>query len=260
LANALFTLTGSDGSKQTIGTGGDGKVFFENLVYGVTYTWEETKAPHGYQLSENNTGTWTVGKHDDSITITCENQRRPGSISVLKQDSDGNPLSGCTFLLEYYNGSVWKPVVSRSDGVITKGYTTTPGVTDGCLTTGAIGTVTFEGLYADDETKYRLTEIATPDGYELLGKPVFEGTLPVEADASTVTGTPDEVVGETAYFYTLPITVRNGKSYVLPMTGGDDFPFFPIALLIMTAGIAIYAYSARRDLCRRAKHLIKKLY
>ena len=120
LANALFTLTGSDGSKQTLGTGGDGKVFFENLVYGVTYTWEETKAPHGYQLDENNTGTWTVGKHDDSITITCENQRRPGSISVLKQDSDGNPLSGCTFMLEYYNGSVWKPVVSRSDGVITK--------------------------------------------------------------------------------------------------------------------------------------------
>lgn len=228
LANALFTLTGSDGSKQTIGTGGDGKVFFENLIYGVTYTWEETKAPHGYQLSKNNKGTWTVGKHDDSITITCENQRRPGSISVLKQDSDGNPLSGCTFLLEYLSEAGWKPVVSRSDGVITKGYTTTPGVTDGCLTTGAIGTVTFEGLYADDETRYRLTGVSAPEGYELLSTPVFEGTLPIEADASTVTGTPDEVAGDMAYFYTLPITVRNGKSYVLPMTSGDDFPFFPI--------------------------------
>lgn len=260
LANALFTLTGSDGSRQTLGTGGDGKVFFENLVFGVTYTWEEIKAPHGYQLNENNKGTWTVGKHDDSITITCENQRRPGSISVLKQDADGNPLSGCTFLLEYLSGTEWKPVVSRSDGVITKGYTTTPSVTDGCLTTGAIGTVTFEGLYADDETKYRLTEVSAPEGYELLGKPVFEGTLPVEVDASTVAGTPDEAVGDTAYFYTLPITVRNGKSYVLPMTGGDSFPFIPLALFAIFMGAALYVYSWRRYFFRRAKHLIKNLY
>lgn len=117
----MFTLTGSDGSKQTLGTGGDGTVFFDNLVYGVTYTWEETASPHGYLLDEGNTGTWAVGKHDDLVTVTCENQRRPGSITVQKQDAEGNPLPGCTFLLEYYDGSQWQPVASRSGSYVSTG-------------------------------------------------------------------------------------------------------------------------------------------
>ena len=47
LAGAEFTLTGSDGSKVILETDSAGKVVFENLVYGVDYTWIETKAPKG---------------------------------------------------------------------------------------------------------------------------------------------------------------------------------------------------------------------
>ena len=57
LAGAEFTLTGSDGSETTLTTGENGKITFENLIYGVTYTWAETKSPHGYVLDEENTGT-----------------------------------------------------------------------------------------------------------------------------------------------------------------------------------------------------------
>ena len=58
LSGAMFTLTGSDGSESTLTTGEDGTVTFENLVFGVTYVWKETKAPKGYLLSEDNRGLW----------------------------------------------------------------------------------------------------------------------------------------------------------------------------------------------------------
>ena len=248
LANAMFTLTGSDGSKQVMGTDGNGTAFFENLVYGITYTWTETAAPHGYLLDESNTGTWTVSKHDDSITVTCENKRRPGSISVSKQDSDGSPLSGCTFLLEYYDGNQWKPVVSRSNDVIAKGYTSTADVQNGQLTTDAQGTVTYEGLWADGETKYRLTEVSAPDGYELLSEPIFEGVIPAEYPEQDVTLEPDETENGTAYFYDLTFTVKNNHIYTLPLTGGRNFPFVPLAMLLIAMGAFFFVRYGRRKL------------
>ena len=240
LANAMFTLTGSDGSKQVMGTDGSGTVFFENLVYGVTYTWTETAAPHGYLLDESNTGTWMVGKHDDSITVTCENKRRPGSISVSKQDANGSPLSGCTFLLEYYDGSQWKPVTTRSNDVIVKGYTSTADIQNGQLTTDAQGTVTYAGLWADGETKYRLTEVSAPEGYELLSEPVFEGVIPAEYPEKDVTLEPDETENGTAYFYDLTFTVKNNHIYTLPLTGGGNFPFVPLALALIAMSLCGY--------------------
>lgn len=248
LANAMFTLTGSDGSKQVMGTDASGTTFFENLVYGVTYTWTETAAPHGYLLDESNTGTWTVSKHDDSITVTCENKRRPGSISVSKQNADGSPLSGCTFLLEYYDGSQWKPVTTRSNDVIAKGYTSTADVQNGQLTTDAQGTVTYEGLWTDGETKYRLTEVSAPDGYELLSEPVFEGVIPAEYPEQDVMQEPDETENGTAYFYDLTFTVKNNHIYTLPLTGGRNFPFVPLAMLLIATGAFFFVRYGRRKL------------
>lgn len=243
LANAMFTLTGSDGSKQTLGTGGDGTVFFDNLVYGVTYTWEETASPHGYLLDEGNTGTWTVGKHDDLVTVTCENHRRPGSITVQKQDAEGNPLPGCTFLLEYYDGSRWLPVASRSDSAISKGYTSTAGVQNGQLTTDSSGSVTYEGLWADGETKYRLTETSAPEGYALLSDPVFEGIIPAEYPEGDVTAEPDETQNGTVYFYDLTFTVKNNHIYTLPLTGGRNIPFVPLAAMLIVMSLCGFAVS-----------------
>ena len=235
LAGAEFTLTGSDGSETTLTTGENGKITFENLIYGVTYTWAETKSPHGYVLDEENTGTWSVSKTNDSVEITCEDARRPGSITVTKQDSDGNPLTGATFLLEYLDGEEWKPVFQSTE--LAAGGCSSA-VMDGKLTTDETGIVTFEGLWADDTLQYRLTEAEAPAGYELLTEPVFEGVLPVSYPEGEVTAEPDEILDGTAYFYTLPITVQNGKVYTLPQTGGDGFPFVPVGVLLALAGSA----------------------
>ena len=236
LSGAEFTLTGSDGSTQKGVTGADGKLTFEHLVYGVTYAWTETAAPKGYLLNEENTGVWSVDENEVTVEITCENFKRPGSITVTKQNAGGDPLPGCTFLLEYKSGSTWAPVSSRVDSSVTAGGCTSPGLKNGCLTTDETGTVTFEGLLADSSIQYRLTEVGAPEGYSLLTESVYEGTLPVAVDADKAADGAEETIDNTAYFYTLPITVCDGHIYVLPQTGGNGIPFVPMALIVMAFG------------------------
>ncbi len=247
LAGAEFTLTGSDGSKVTLETDSAGKAEFSDLVYGVDYTWTETKAPKGYLLDEANTGTWSVTKHDDSVEITCEDYRRPGSITVTKQNADSEPLPGAVFLLEYWDGSAWKPVTGRSNDVVTIGACTSEGLTDGQLTTDESGKVIFEGLWADDQLQYRLTEVKAPEGYELLAEPVFEGVLPVSYNAEKVSAEPEEIIGGTAYFYNPTFTVTNGHVYEMPMTGGRNLPLTPIgAVMILLSTFPIILYFTKR--------------
>ena len=234
LSGAVFTLTGSDGSGYTLTTGEDGIVTFENLVFGVTYAWKEIQAPKGYLLSEDNTGIWSVEEPNAEIQITAEDSRRPGSITVTKENTDGDPLFGCTFLLEYLEGDTWKPVFQSEELAV--GGCSSQGLTDGCLTTDESGAVTFSGLWADEVIQYRLTEVAAPEGYELLSEPVYEGTLPISADPDEIALEPEEVLDGTAYFYNLPITVQNGHIYTLPMTGGSGVPWMPLGLIVLALG------------------------
>lgn len=241
LSGAEFTLTGTDDSKVVLVTDNQGKAVFENLVYGVDYTWVETKAPKGYLLNEDNTGKWEVAKHDDSIEITCENYRKPGSITVTKQKNGGDPLSGAVFLLEYLDGDTWKPVTGRSDDVVAKGACTSEGLKDGQFTTDESGKAAFEGLWADDQLQYRLTEVAAPEGYELLKEPVFEGVLPVSYPEGKVTAEPEEIIDGTAYFYNPTFTVQNNHIYTLPMTGGRNLPLAPLGIFMILLAVGMIA-------------------
>lgn len=259
LSGAEFTLTGSDGSKITASTDENGKCIFSDLVYGVTYTWTETTAPKGYLLNEENTGVWSVEENEATIEITCENFKRPGSIAVTKQNSGGDPLSGCTFLLEYLKDGTWSPVASCVDSVVAAGGCTSPNLKNGCLTTDETGTVTFEGLLADGAIQYRLTEVSAPEGYTLLTEPVYEGTLPVSVALKSAADGYDEVIDETAYFYTLPITVKDGHIYVLPQTGGSGIPFVPMALFIMAFGAALCICNLKPCWYRRLRRAIKNI-
>jgi hypothetical protein len=259
LAGAEFTLTGSDGSSVTQTTGDDGKAVFEGLAYGITYTWTETQAPYGYQLNEANTGTWSLEDATAETAITCENFRIPGSFTVTKQNANGEPLSGCTIKLEYFDGSNWVPVSFYDGETLVKGGCTSPNLENGCLTTDESGTVTFSGLWADFELQYRLTEVAAPEGYELLSEPVYEGVLPLGYPASKVTAEPDVLIGESAYFYNLPITVRDGKIYTLPQTGGSGLPLFPMSLVIMAFGAALCIRTVKPHWFRRVRRIFKHI-
>ena len=131
---------------------------------------------------------------------------------------------------------------------------TSANVTDVKLNTDESVTITFENLWEDEEIQYRLTEVAAPEGYELLKEPIFEGTLPASYPDGKVTATPDEVIDGTAYFYDLPITVQNGHIYTLPMTGGSGFPLGPLGVVMLLVGFTLYVAKGKTTWFR---HLLR---
>lgn len=176
----------------------------DTLPYG-DYTLKEnpaasdpTLANHYYFLNPDGQAV-EIREQGVVITKTFKNEIRPGQVSVLKVDPQGDPLPGAKFLLEWSkDGGAWRPVTYSGKPDVVLGGCTSQGLADGCLVTDSSGTVTFEGLYPD--CKYRLTEVEAPEGHTLLAGKAWEGTLPVED-------------------LTVTLTVRNSPGFTMPMTG-----------------------------------------
>ena len=233
LAGATFRVMNHDGfivAEAT--TGEDGTVSFENLVYG-SYTYQEIKAPNGYQLDET-VYDFSITEDGQAITHSRDNCRIPGSISVCKTDSAGNSLSGATYLLEYSlaKGKTWTPVISCTGDNMTEGGCTSPNLKDGQLTTGTDGTVIFTGLLADENIRYRLTEVKAPDGYSLMADSIYEGTLPVESNGEML--------------YDISATVRDGIITSLPMTGSNGFDLWPLVICLLLIGVLLLSLEKKQ--------------
>ena len=101
---------------------GTGVYRLEHLRYG-HYTIRETKAPEGYELSNE---VFTIDITEDGKKLTrypvpasmaSPNRQQVGSVQVKKVDPEGNPLAGVSFLLEYsQDGKNWKSVTFREEG------------------------------------------------------------------------------------------------------------------------------------------------
>ena len=219
LAGAVFTVMDETGATVTEATTGeDGTATVESLPFG-TYTAKETKAPEGYQLDET-VFDFAIETDGQTVTLTRENVYNVGSITVHKADTQGNTLAGATYLLEWsQDGSAWNPVTFRSDATPAIGGCTTLDLNAGQLTTGADGTVKFDGLVANGKVQYRLTETKAPEGLSLLKDPVFQGTLPFDA--------------ATGPLYDIAYTVTNNRITNLPQTGSSGL------LLPVTVGTAL---------------------
>ena len=242
LTGAVFTVTHPDGHTENMVEEANGIHALRNLRYG-KYTVQETKAPDGFQLDPT---VYTVeitenGKVYEVKTPGYEgvaNAPVPGSISVQKVDSHGNPMLGVSFKLEYSldDGKVWKPVTSRApDALLTPGTSSTPSIVDGALTTDAGGKIRFEGLRINSQTgnvKYRLTEVATTNGHTLLAGTAFEGYI-----------TADKV----------DITIRaiNGTAFELPTSGSTELAVVQLigAAIIVLAliGFSATSFSSKLD-------------
>ena len=223
LEGATFHVFDENGFKVAEATTGpDGKATFPDLQYG-EYTYQEIVPPKYFELDEN-TYDFSILEDGETITLTRDDTRIPGSISVKKVDTKGFNLSGTVYLLEWSkDGRNWTPVTSRTDTPITAGGCTSPGLSNGQLTTGSDGHVTFSGLRADGEIKYRLTETKAPPGLALLKDPVFTGTLPVE-DGDDLT-------------YDISYTVTDNRITTLPQTGNSGL-LLPVSIGMILLGLA----------------------
>ena len=242
LSGAGFRLFDSGGHLIDEGyTDANGELTFESLLYG-SYQYQEFCPPKGYDLDDT-VYPFSITEHGVTITQERSDLRRPGTLEVKKQDQNGKPLAGATFLLEYStdNGASWAAVFSRSGDDVQPGGCTSSGLSDGQLTTGDGGSVTFSGLRADSSILYRLTETQAPVGHSLLGSPLYVGTLPVEitseaADTETVDGV--------TTCYTLYVTATDDPLFRLPETGGAGFAWLPYVMGFLTMP---YIITKRKD-------------
>lgn len=170
-------------------------------------------------------------------TLTIEITNAPtaeGSIRVRKVNEKGQPMAGVAFLLEYSldDGDNWNPIECRASGdpaVI--GSCTNGDVVDGVLQTGADGWAEFPGLVVNTQLyniRYRLTEVKTLAGYELLSSPVFDGCLTFDQPE-------------------IERTAVNHPTFQMPMTGSDGFAGAGIGLgLCLLASVLLLLFLPKK--------------
>ena len=236
LPGARFRLLDSAGNPFAEGTTDEsGILVFENIPFG-DYYLEELEAPDGYK-ADTTPYVFSVTTDGQRIEVRRENTRIPGSVTVAKTDSSGAPIPGAAFLLEYSeDGEIWTPVLHTDVPAKEVGGCSSDGLSDGTLITGADGIAIFNGLRAGNGILYRVTEIATVNGYVLLTEPVELGALPRESEESTI--------------YDVSVTVSNAPTYLLPMTGGTGlWPVLSAGFAAACMGLFLIAISKnkRRD-------------
>ena len=186
--------------------------------------------------------TKTIKADDKAASLTLTNTRVPPvyELAITKQGLDENgkkpePLSGVEFKLEKLkNDNSVDATFNENAGFMTK---TT--ASDGANA----GKCSFEKLPAGS---YRLTELKTVDGYNLLAAPI-EFTL--QKDECRINNTVQEnmVTGTPAKGYTVSLTINNRKGFTLPHTGADaPSLWLLIGLPLLVAGLLVLVFRYNR--------------
>ena len=183
----------------------------------------------------------TITENVDSASLILTNTQVPPvyELAITKQglDENGNKpklLNGVEFKLEKLNGNEVDTTFNNNKGSMTG---TTKGVGDNA------GKYSFENL---SEGSYRLTELKTVDGYNLLAAPI-EFTL--QSGKCRINGTEQEkiVTGTPASGYTVSLTINNRKGFTLPHTGADaPSLWLLIGLPLLVAGLLVLAFHYNR--------------
>ena len=181
--------------------------------------------------------TRIITNNDDSVSLTLTNKQVPPvyELAITKQglDEDGNNpklLNGVVFKLEKLNGNS----VDATFKAVTE---TTAG--DG----NDAGKCRFTNL---SEGSYRLTELKTVDGYNLLAAPI-EFTL--QNGQCLINRMPQDgmVTGNPAEGYKVSLIINNRKGFTLPHTGADaPSLWLLIGLPLLVAGLLVLVFRYNR--------------
>lgn len=229
VAGWVFEVYKADGTTLvgTYTSTEDGTIVSDFILPGEYVVKEIIPEDSLYICESPNPQTVTVtGGQTAEVTFT--NRLKPGEIAIQKVNEMGEPLAGAQFLLEWSaDGTTWSRVTYTDSQYVTEGTCTTEGLLNGTLTTDESGAARFTGLHP--ERLYRLTEIAAPDGYQLLTKPAYEGGLSIESELLVT------------------IKVTNFPVYELPKTGSNTLLLMPLfGLLGLTACAAVILTTAYR--------------
>lgn len=192
------------------------------LTVGKTYRLKELSAPSPrYKLADDI--TFTVKDTSEIQTITMTDEIYYGSVTIQKQDDEGNNLGGAEF--ELYKSDGTKLSTTKND--------------DGKYSVSSNGTVT--SMPTDDNGKllidtlelgdYYLTESKAPDG-KMPYTDKIEFTISSDSEVSlnqSFTVKDDNVV----------MLDTGGNGYTIPLTIG-------IVLLLLSSSIIFIYYSRRK--------------
>ena len=182
----------------------------------------------------------TITENVDSVSLTLTNKQVPPvyELAITKQGLDENgkktgPLNGVEFKLEKLKGNDVDTTFNNSTGFM---HGTTDGVGDNA------GKCSFKDL---SEGSYRLTELKTVDGYNLLAAPI-EFTL--QNGKCLISGAAQDIVkGNPAEGYKVNLIINNRKGFTLPHTGADaPSLWLLIGLPLLVAGLLVLVFRYNR--------------
>ena len=239
--NITFSVTGNGVDYGNKTSDSSGTVLYENLpVYDsddnlIIYTVKELgekqsdgtyKIPYRYKTPETVTKTLTYDSTTAAVTtVSIYNELKRGSVTLYKEDSDGNALTGSQW--ELYNASDDSSVTLKQTGNGIYQYNDTGKVV--ILDTDNNGRLKVSNLKQGD---YYFIEKTSPDGKMTYGRKI-EFTISADSDETlnlTYTAVDDAIV--------MYDTGSNGNYsiYILGFT----------MLAISIAVVAVYAFKSKR--------------
>ena len=187
---------------------------------------------YNYQVTSE---TKPITEKDKSVLLTLTNTQVPPvyELAITKQGLDEN--GNKTELLDDVEFKLEK---LKDDGSVDKTFNNTGSMTG----TTKSGKYSFKNL---SEGSYRLTELKTVDGYNLLAAPI-EFTL--QKDECLISGVAQDIVkGTPAKGYTVSLTINNRKGFTLPHTGADaPSLWLLIGLPLLVAGLLVLVFRYNR--------------
>lgn len=201
-------------------------------VYRITEsgTRDGQYVPTGGQMTTADGFTYTLTQKTEGNTITLTNQRQKPKyqLDITKQGIDG-----------------------ENEPVLLGGVEFTLGkLVDGKYQQVGDNKITVDGKCSFTELEpgsYRLTEVKTAEGYNLLAEPI-EFALTEDGKCELDGGTPlGTVTGDTAKGYTITLTINNRKGLTLPHTGADAPSLWVlIGLPLLVAGLLVLVFRYNR--------------